>query len=98
MALAVIERAGDDRDGAVGLEADAAHLLVGGRRDLEIAADPDAAQQAALPGGALAGGETLPVGTLERLAEHGGKIARVVGHAGGGRVGQLARRDLVAPA
>ena len=47
VALAVIERAGDDGDGAVGLETDAAHLLVGGRGDFEIAADADAAQLAA---------------------------------------------------
>ena len=30
VALAVVERAGEDRHAAVGLEADAAHLLVGG--------------------------------------------------------------------
>src|SRR5262245_62506587 len=36
VALAVIERAGEDGPGAVWLAADAAHLLVGRRRDLEV--------------------------------------------------------------
>ena len=62
VALAVVERAGDDGHAAVGLEADAAHLLVGGRGDFEIAADAEAAQLAALLALALALVEALPVG------------------------------------
>ena len=44
VALAVVERAGADGDAAVGVERNAAHLLVGRRRHFEIAADADAAQ------------------------------------------------------
>src|SRR5439155_23149902 len=78
MALAVIERAGDDGDGAVGLEADAAHLLVRRRRHFQVGADAEAAQPPALPGFALALPKTLPLGELDRVLEHGGKIAAVV--------------------
>src|SRR5262249_33523015 len=59
VALAVVERAGDDRHGAVGFEAHAAHLLVGGRRHLEVTADADAAHAAALLRLALACGKSL---------------------------------------
>ena len=54
VALAVVERAGDDGDGAVGLEADAAHLLRRRRGDFEEAADAEAAHLAALAALALA--------------------------------------------
>ena len=50
VALAVIERAGNDGDVAIRLEADAAHFLVRRRGDFEIAADAEAAQLAALLG------------------------------------------------
>ena len=95
VALAVIERAGEDGDAAVGVEADAAHLLVGGRGDFEIAADADAAQLAALLALALALGEALPVGSLQRLLEDRREVAAVIGRAGGGLVGNLALADLV---
>src|SRR5262249_53237444 len=95
VALAVVERAGENGDGTVGFEAHAAHLLVGRRRDLQVAADADTAQLAALAALALARAESLPVGELERPRQHGRKIAAVIGRAGGGLVGQLARLDLV---
>src|SRR4029078_13193253 len=44
VALAIIKRAGDDRDIAVRLKANPAHFLVRRRRHFEITADPDAAQ------------------------------------------------------
>ena len=69
VALAVVERAGDDGDVAVGLEADAAHLLHRRRRDLEIVADADAAQLAARLALCLARGEARDVGELQRLVE-----------------------------
>ena len=47
VALAVVERAGDDRHPAVRLEADAAHLRIRRRGHLEIAGKPAAAQLAA---------------------------------------------------
>src|SRR6516165_5031348 len=62
VALAVVERAGDEGHGAVRFEADAAHLLVGWRGDFEIAADRDAAQPAALLALALAFSKAFPVG------------------------------------
>src|SRR5205823_5385861 len=47
MALTVIERAGDDRDVAIRLEADAAHLAARRAGQFEIVADAAAAQPAA---------------------------------------------------
>src|SRR5919204_528977 len=47
VALAVIERAGDDGDVAVRLEADATHLLHRRRGHFEIVADADSTQPAA---------------------------------------------------
>ncbi len=69
MALTVIERAGDHRHPAIGLEADAAHFLGGGRGDLEIAADPPAAQPAPRPAVALAILESLPIGDRDGAVE-----------------------------
>ena len=73
VALAVVERAGADGDAAVGVEADAAHLLVGGRGDFEIAADADAAHAAALLALALALVEALPVGASSACSQDAGK-------------------------
>ena len=95
VALAVVERAGADGDAAVGVERDAAHLLVGRRGDFEIAADADAAQLAALLALALALVEALPVGGLERLLQDRREVAAVIGGAGGGLARDLALADLV---
>ena len=54
VALAVIERAGDDGHSAVVVEADAAHLGGAGGGGLEVAADAEPAQLAALLALALA--------------------------------------------
>ena len=54
MALAVVEGAGDDGDGAVGFETDAAHFVAGGGGDFEVVADAAAADFAAGAGGGLA--------------------------------------------
>jgi hypothetical protein len=81
VALAVIEGAGNDRHIAVRLEADAAHLFVRRGGDLQIAADADAAQLAALLRLALARLEAVPVGKLDRAIEHLGELAAVVFHA-----------------
>ena len=62
VAHAEIERAGEQRDAAVGLEDDAAELLRRRRGDFEEAADAEAAQLAALLALALALGEALGVG------------------------------------
>ncbi len=70
VALAVVERAGDDRDGAVGLEADAAHLLRWRCGDFEEAAEAETAHLAALAALALALAEALHVRELERVLEH----------------------------
>ena len=76
VALAVVERAGDDGDRAVGLEADAAHLVHGRRGDLEILADAEAAQLAAGAALGLARREARPVGGLERALEQRREVAR----------------------
>src|SRR5262249_57236124 len=55
--LAIIERAGDDGDGAVGFETDAAHLLARRRRDFEKAAHAEPAHLAALAALAFAAPE-----------------------------------------
>src|SRR5439155_781418 len=98
MALAVIERAGDQRHRAVRLEADATHLLARGRGHFQIAADPEPAQLAPLAALALARPKTAPVRKLHRIIEHRGEIAAIVGHAGRGRVRHFARPDMVAAA
>ena len=98
VALSVIEGAGDDGDGAVALEMDAAHLVRRRRRDFEIAADAAAAQ--------LAGGEALqpalfesvPVRGLDCAREEAREVAGIVGRADRRRVRQFLRPDLVAPA
>ena len=91
VALAVVERAAQHGDRAVGLEADAAILL--GRRpgDLEIGADAAAAQLVARRALGLALVEALPVGGDQRLVEHGGELARIVVHARRRLVGHLRR-------
>ena len=95
MALAVIERAGDQRHRAVGLEADAAHFLVRRRGDFEIRADAEPAQLAALLAFAPAGREALHVGGFERILEHAGEIAAVICHVGGGIERDLRGADVV---
>ena len=75
MALPVVERAGDDGDRPVGLEADAAHLVARRRRDLEIVADAEAAELAA---GAALGApvrEAGPVGGRDGALEERREIA-----------------------
>ena len=81
MALAVVERAGDDGDVAVGFEADAAHFLGRRRGDLEIVADAQPAQLAARLALGLALLEARDVGHLQRLVEERGELAAVVGRA-----------------
>ena len=97
MALAVIERAGDDRHGAVLLEMEAAHLVARRRGDLEVAADAAAAELACLAAVAQPRLVAAPIGDLERLREQRREIAAVVDGPGRGRPGQLLRRDQVAP-
>jgi hypothetical protein len=95
MALTVIERAGAQRDAAVGLKADAAHFLVGRRGHFEEAADADAAHAAALPALALSLVEALPVRGDQRLLQDRREVAAVIGGAGGGFERDLAFADLV---
>ena len=84
VALAVVERAGDDGDGAVGLEADAAHLLVGRRGDFEIVAD--AAMPRSLPRfllSRLALGKAFQSASFRAWSSTRREFAAVVGHADG---------------
>ena len=96
MALAVVERAGDQPHRAVVLEHDLAEFDAGRRGDFEIGADRDAAQLAALAALLLAFGEIGVIGDLERLVEHALEIAAVIGDAGGGRERHLRRLDEIA--
>ena len=83
---------------AVGLEADAAHLVHRRRRDLEILADADAAELAA---GAALGApvrEAGPVGGRDGAIEERRELARIVGVVGRRPVGHRVRRDVVAAA
>ncbi len=98
VALAVVERAGDDGHGAVGLEAEAAHFGHRGGGDFEVLADATAAELAAGAALGAAGGEAVPVGECQGAVEDGGEIAAVVVHAGGGGVGHLLGLDVVAAA
>ena len=94
--LAVIERAGGEFHRAVGLEGDLAEFAARRCGDLEIGADRDAAQLAALAALLLALGEIGVIGNLQRLVEDAGEIAAVIGDAGGGRERQLRRLDEIA--
>ena len=98
MALAIVERAGDERHRAVGLEANAAHLLVGRRRHLQIAADRDAAQLAALLAVALAACKALPISEFKRVSEYAREIAGIVGLVGSRGVWDFPRLDEIAAA
>ncbi len=97
VALAVVERAGDDRDRAIGLKAYAAHLVLGRRRDLEIVADAAAAQLPPCVAVGPARREAVPVGGRERPVEQRRELAAVVGRGDRRRVGHLRRLDVVAP-
>ena len=96
MALAVIERAGDQPHRTVILEHDLAEFDAGRCGDFEIGADRDAAQLAALAAFLLALGEIGVIGDLERLVEDALEIAAVIGDAGGGRERHLRRLDEIA--
>ncbi len=97
MALAVVERAGDHRQRAVRLEADAAHFLRRRRRHFEIAADAAAAQLAVRAALLLTLRKALPIGERQRLVEHGREFAAVIAHARRRLVGHRVRADVVAP-
>src|SRR2546430_16060243 len=71
MALAVVERAGDERHAARVVEPEPAHLLVRRRRHLQVAPDTQPAEPSALFGFVSPLRETI--GRLDRLVEHGGK-------------------------
>src|SRR5690606_22700058 len=75
VALAVIEGAGDDGDGAVGVETDTAHLGGVGGGGFDVTTDTEAAQFAGLLALALALLEAGGVGGLERRIEQAGKVA-----------------------
>ena len=73
VALAVIERAGDDGHGAVVVEADAAHFLRHRRGGLDVTGNAQAAQLAVALAVALARVEAFDVGARERVLEQAGK-------------------------
>ena len=81
VAHAEIHGAGDDGDHAIGVEMHGAEFLAAAGSDFQIAADADAAQKPALLAIALAPLEPVVIGELQRMLEHAGKVAAVVGHA-----------------
>ncbi len=97
MAHAEIERAGGERDGAVGIESDSRQLLHRPRGHFQIIRHPQAAQLAALAAFALAPRKTFAVGEFERaLSQHDEVAAIVIG--GGGRLQrQFLWTNLVTP-
>ena len=98
VAHAEIERAGEQRDRSVALKNDAAQFFRWRRGHFEIAADAEPAQLAALAALAPTLPKTLGVSGQDCLLHHGGEVAAVISHAGGGLGRQLARADVVAPA
>src|SRR5205823_9080186 len=80
VSLAVVERAADERDLLVALEADAAHLLVRRRGDFHVAADPEAPELAARFRLVFSFGKTFNVARRERLLEDGAEIAALHRH------------------
>src|SRR5262245_66129489 len=98
MTHAKVERTGDDRHRSIGFEMDGAQFLSGRPCHLEIAANPQSAQQAALFAFAPALVETGIVGRIQRLLKYAEKIADVVRHVGGGLERQVAFPNDVAPA
>ncbi len=95
--LAIIEGAGDDRDVAIGLKADAAHLAAGHAGQFEIITDAAAAQQTPRLTRRLACGKTVPVGERQRLVEQRSEFAAVIGVAVRALVRHRVGRDVVAP-
>ncbi len=96
VALAIIERAGDQPHHTVILEHDLAKLDAGRRGDLQIRADGNAAQLAALAALFLAFGKVGVIGHCQCLLEHALEIAAVIGDAGGGRERHLRWLDEIA--
>ena len=96
MALSRRQRADHDLDRAFSQNRDLGAL---GRRAalrLDIAAEPDAAPEAARPGLGLAPGEPIPVRELQDRVEGRYVIAAVIGDAEG--IGMGRGRDEIAPA
>ena len=92
VSLPVIKRTGDDGDGAVGLEAQAAHFLARRRGDLEKVAHAEPAYFSTFAALAFAAREALDIGRFERVLEHTGKVAAVEGDRRAGA--RLERRDI----
>src|SRR3954470_8956062 len=82
MTLAIVERAGDETDGAVIFENDLAEFDAWRCGDFEIGTDGNASQLAALAALLLASGKIGVIGDFERLAENALKIPAVVGDTG----------------
>src|SRR6202158_5854805 len=82
VALAIVERAGDQPYRAVILEHDLAQFDAGRGGDFEIGADRDAAQLALLAALLLAFRKVGVVGNLQRLVEYALEIAAIIGDAG----------------
>ena len=98
VALAVVLRAGEEGDPAVGLEAEAAHLLAGRGGRLEIAGDAEAADEAARAALGPARREAGSVGSVQRRVENRFEFALAIDLAGNRRVGQLVGAQQVYPA
>ena len=97
VALAVIQGAGDDGDGTVGLEADAAHLIACVRGYFQIVADAAPPYLAARTALGLTRGVAVPISGDQRLFHDGGEFAAIIHHAGWRSIWHLLRLDVVTP-
>ena len=102
MPLAEVERAGEEGDAArifpFVLEADRARFLVRRRGALEVAADAEAAQLAALPRLFFSFWKARPVARFQGALQHLGELSGVIHLPRGGLVGHLVGPHVVAPA
>ena len=96
VALAVVERAGDDGDSAVVVEADAAHFGGAGGGGLDVAADAETAQSAGFLALALALLESGDIGLFHRVIEQAGEVAGIVDQAGRRRERNILGADEIA--
>ena len=97
VALALVVRAGEQRDRAAAIETDFGALGARRRGPLDGVGHADAAQLAALARFRAALLEALDVGQLQRLFHDVGEVAGVVGEGEPGLVRHRVRRDRVLP-
>ena len=96
--LAHLHGAGQQGDAAVGLEMDAAHLVVRNSGDFQELTDAAPAQPLAALALRPPRSKAVPVGKRHRLLKHRREIPAVVDDAARRRIGQLRGLDVISPA